>query len=354
MNNNLHRQQLGKGTTGSDFNLALVTPGWGRDLHYKTKNTAFFIENNWKLSKNLSVNIGARVEIGTTKMSGSTTYYSDSALPNTIKHKFPLLGMSFQYKIDNDINFYGGWSEAYRPVIFKDIIPASIYEVSDKNLKDAHGYNAEIGFRGKWKFIKWDATVFQLQYNNRLGTIAQTDTKGNLIIFRTNIGNSQTNGIELFLQGDFRIAKRASISLFTSTSYMDARYKQAKIKSGSENVNINGNKVESVPDWISRNGFTLKYAFMSFTALYSYTGSSFADALNSAKPSASGATGLVPAYQLFDLNIAIRLNDKIKLQINANNIFNAHYFTKRPQFYPGPGIWSSDGRTFSGTISIKI
>jgi outer membrane receptor protein involved in Fe transport len=35
-------------------------------------------------------------------------------------------------------------------------------------------------------------------------------------------------------------------------------------------------------------------------------------------------------------------------------ILDKQYFTKRPQFYPGPGIWPSDGRTFSGTVTIKI
>jgi Fe(3+) dicitrate transport protein len=354
MNNDLHRQQLGKGTTGSDFDLTLVTPGWGRDLHYKTNNIALFVENRWMFTKRFSVNTGVRMEMGETNMTGVITYYPDNLLPNTITHNFPLLGVSAQYDVTDEMNFYAGWSQSYRPVIFKDIIPASIYEVSDKNLKDAHGYNAEIGFRGKWKFLKWDVTGFQLQYNNRLGTIAQTNTAGDLIIFRTNIGDSQTKGIELFVQGDFSLGSRASFSLFTSTSHMDARYQNAIIKSGNENVSIGGNKVESVPDWITRDGFTVRYSIVSFSALYSYTSASFADALNAVLPPASGATGLVPSYQLLDFNIGFKLNEKVKLQLNVNNALNEHYFTKRPQFYPGPGIWPSDGRTFSGTVSIKI
>lgn len=47
MNNDLHRRQQGKGTTGSDYDLTLITPGWGRDLHFKTHNIAFFAENNF-------------------------------------------------------------------------------------------------------------------------------------------------------------------------------------------------------------------------------------------------------------------------------------------------------------------
>ena len=37
MNNDLHRTQLGKGTTGSEYNLTLVDPVWGRDVHLKTR-----------------------------------------------------------------------------------------------------------------------------------------------------------------------------------------------------------------------------------------------------------------------------------------------------------------------------
>jgi len=354
MDNDLHRQQLGKGTTGSDFDLTLVTPGWGRDLHFKTDNVALFAENRLVLTKRFSVSAGIRIETGKTDMTGHTTYYTDAALPNKIKHNFPLLGASTQYNITNDMNLYAGWSQAYRPVIFKDIIPQSIYEISDKNLKDAYGSNTEIGFRGKWKFLNWDVTGFYLQYNNRLGTLAQSDTAGNLIIFRTNIGNSRTAGLEFFLQGDFSLGSKASLSIFTSTSFMDARYQSATIRSGNANVSVNGNKVESVPDWITRNGATVKYSKISLSALYSYTSSSFSDALNTVYPPVNGATGIVAAYHLLDLNLAIRLTEKIKLQINANNILNEHYFTKRPQFYPGPGIWPSDGRTFSGTIFFII
>jgi len=82
--------------------------------------------------------------------------------------------------------------------------------------------------------------------------------------------------------------------------------------------------------------------------------SSFADALNSAKPNASASAGLVPEYDLFDINASLAVNRHITFQVNANNIFNEKYYTKRPQFYPGPGIWPSDGRTFSATLIVRI
>jgi Fe(3+) dicitrate transport protein len=83
MNNDLHRTQLGKGTTGSDYDLTLVDPAWGRDLHFKTSNIALFAENKFQLLKNLSVNMGARIEIGRTDMSAR------SFTTPIIRYRFP-------------------------------------------------------------------------------------------------------------------------------------------------------------------------------------------------------------------------------------------------------------------------
>jgi Fe(3+) dicitrate transport protein len=354
MNNDLHRQQLGKGSTETDFALSLVTPGWGRDMHFKTENVAVFAENRWVLFSKFSINTGVRVEIGETDMSGTIVNYPENAIPNKIKHQFPLLGTSAQYELGKNMNLYAGWSQAYRPVIFKDIIPGSLYEIADKDLKDAKGYNIEGGFRGNWKFLNWDVSCFQLAYNNRLGTLAQINDKGEEIIYRTNIGNSVTKGLEIFTQAEFQLCLSTTLSVFTATSYMNARYKNATLRAGNKNVSIDENKVESVPEWQSRNGVTLKIERTSISVLHSYTAKSFADAFNSIVPTPTGSAGLVPSYSLFDFNANSAIGKHLNLGLNLNNAFDKHYFTKRPQFYPGPGVWPSDGMSFSVTLAARI
>lgn len=354
MNNDLHRRQQGKGTTGSDYDLTLVDPAWGRDLHFKTGNVALFAENRFLITDKWSLNAGVRLESGESNLTGKITYLEDEDIPTTIEHHFPLFGVNTQYDFNPRINIYGGWSQAYRPVLLKDIVPGSVYEFTDPDLEDAFGSNLELGVRGNWRFLRWDVTGFQIQYNNRIGTIAETDTAGNLTIYKTNIGNSQSRGVELFVQGDFSFNTKANISVFTSTSYIDAKYQEATVRVGSENVSVEGNQVESVPLWISRNGFTFNYAWVSLSALFSYTAESYADALNTVEPNASGSVGIVPAYGLLDINIGMNFTSMLRIQFNINNLTDETYFTKRPQFYPGPGIWSSDGRTYSCTISIKI
>lgn len=355
MNNDLHRRQLGKGTTGTDYDLSLVEPEFGRDLHFKTNNIALFAENVFQINHRWTISPGVRFENGNSKMSGMIKYYTVNPLPTTINHNFVLLGISSQYLLDKENTLYGGISQAYRPVIFKDIVPASTYEQIDKNLEDAFGYNAELGIRGKiLKHLQYDVSLFRIDYKNRLGTLVLQDNTGQPYTYKTNIGNNRTNGIELFVQYKFPITNQLFAGLFTSTAYMDAKYTKGQVSTGTANKSIEGNNVEAVPEWISRNGLDILYKGFSCTILYNYTSSTFSDALNTITPPSSGAKGFTPAYSICDFNASLRTNSFFSIRAGINNIFDKQYFTKRPTFYPGPGIWPSDGRNIYVTFGIKI
>lgn len=355
MNNDLHRQQLGKGTTGSDYDLTLVTPGFGRDIHFKSANIALFVENAFSITDKWTVSPGVRWENGDSKMGGAITYYPGDKLPTTIKHHFALFGVSTQYALSKENTLYGGISQAYRPVLFKDIVPATTYEQIDKNLSDATGYNAEAGVRGKlFRRLQYDVSLFTLLYNNRMGTLVLQDNTGQPYTYKTNIGNSRTTGVEFFIQYKFPVTTNLYAGIFTSTSYMNGEYISGEVSTGTTNKSITGNKIESVPNWISRNGFEVLYKGFSCTLLYNYTSASFSDAINTQQAPATGARGIVPSYSLWDFNSTIKTNSVFSVRAGVNNIFNKQYFTKRPTMYPGPGVWPSDGRNMYVTVGMKI
>ena len=355
INNDLHRQQLGKGTTGSDFDLTLVDPAWGRDLHYKTQNVAFFVENIFYVTPQFNISPALRIENGVTKMSGYIKYLVPEKVPNEIKHAFPLFGVNTQYKFSNHLKIYGGWSQAYRPVIFSDIIPATALDVTDQNLKDASGYNAEIGIRGNHQQkIYFDITYFQIGYHNRIGSLILPDANGSNYVYKTNVGSSLTKGLEVFVETKAIQTKNSSVSIFTATSYFDASYVKGLVTLNGENKSIVGNRLETVPRWISRNGITLSHKTLSATLQYSYVADSYSDALNTEMPSADGAKGLVPAYSLFDFNASLKIAQNYTFKLGVNNFTNTQYFTKRPTGYPGVGVWSSDGRSIVATLQFKI
>lgn len=356
IHNDMSRRQQGKGSTGSDYDLTISAAGWGRDLTFNTRNTAFFLENKFQISPRLFVSPGVRVELGKSDMSGRVSYLPPADVATYIQRNFPLFGINAGFAINERQSLYAGWSQAYRPVLFKDIIPGNFYERTDPNMKDAKGYNLELGWRGAAGPLKWDFSAFSLEYNNRPGSLTSySDLLDTVILFRTNIGDSRTNGLEFFAEYGFRISDNLHASVFTSTAYMDAQYLGDSVRVGSsENRSIAGNRIESVPEWISRNGLNIKFKKLSISFLYSYTGASFADPLNTATPNATGAVGLVPAYSLLDLNASFRATENLMFRISANNLTDRQYFTKRPAFYPGPGAWPSDGRSVVFTVQVRL
>lgn len=53
-------------------------------------------------------------------------------------------------------------------------------------------------------------------------------------------------------------------------------------------------------------------------------------------------------------NVSFIFSRNIEAKFNVNNLTNKQYFTKRPTFYPGPGVWPSDGRNFGTTFIIRL
>lgn len=354
INNDLHRRQVGKGTTGSDYDLSLVEgAAFGRDLHFKTSNVALFAENLFQISPRLSLTAGFRFESGVTKMEGDISYLPDNEVPVEIEHKFPLFGGTLQYKINNDIRLYGGASQAYRPVIFADVIPPDALNRTDDNLLDATGWNLEAGMSGKFgSRLNFDLSYFRILYNDRIGTQAMEDPDGTAFFLKTNVGNTLTDGFELYVEGRlFSDNSTANMSLFTASSWMDGRYVKGTVVVSGENTDLTGNDLESVPTWISRNGLNFSWKGLLATVQYSYVSESFADALNTVNPSANGARGLVPAYGLWDAYVSWR-SGRYLVRFGVNNISDEQYFTKRPTGYPGGGVWPSDGRSVTATVGI--
>ncbi len=355
LRNRLHRQQLGKGTSGTDFDLSLTDEAWGRDLWFNTRSVALFVENAIHLTPAFSLVPGLRYEHGETHMTGIIRAYEAADVPRRIRHQFPLLGISMQYALDARNRLYAGWSQAYRPVLFKDVIPGSVLERVDHHLRDASGYNAEAGVSGELPpGIHYDVSVFQLRYNNRLGSILTTDPAGKAYLYKTNLGNSRTRGVEVYLEAKPIRTNRLTVSFFTATAYLDAVYQKGSLVLGGENRSITGNRVESAPRWTSRSGATARYNGVSATLQYSYVGKTFSDAANTITPTPTGARGLVPSYGIWDVNATLLAGSRYQVRVGINNLLNHQYFTKRPAFYPGPGIWPADGRSMVVTVGIKL
>jgi Fe(3+) dicitrate transport protein len=268
-----------------------------------------------------------------------------------------LLGIGAEYALTAQSNFYGNYSQGYRPVTFSELTPSATADVIDPELKDASGYNADFGFRGsiKQQLLKFDVGVFRLFYNNRIGTITLNNAP-----YKTNIGASVSQGIESFVELDvmrlFPQFTALGISLFTNYAYVDARYTRwdnpATINDPSKN--LAGKRVENAPEHILRSGLSIKYKGFAATVQYNYVAAVFTDALNTIEPNATFTTGQLPAYQLLDFNMTYAFKEVYQFRAGVNNLTNEMYATRRAGGYPGPGILPGTPRTFYLSIGVRL
>ena len=369
---NITRQQDGKGTTGSDFDLT-INGVYPRDLDFVTENVALFAENQFRLTEKFSVTPGLRYEHINSKgqglfgiIGGNNVTLSEKKL---IRNK-ALFGLGMEYKFAKT-NIYANVTQAYRPVLFSDLTPPAVTDVIDPNLKDASGFNADLGFRGTHKnYLNFDFSLFYLSYNNRIGGVRQftnNDPAQGTFLFRTNLGETVNKGIESFFNLNITrlldIEKQyGNIDFFATMSFIDSRYTDFKTFTSTgtppntiiTQSNLSGNRVENAPRYIHNFGISWGKKNISTTLQYRMSGKIYTDANNTTTPSANGVTGLLENYNVFDLSSEYKFLRHYNIRTGINNIFNEEYATRRSTGYPGPGILPGEARTFYISIGAKI
>lgn len=369
---NTQRKQNGKGTTGLDFNLGIENK-YPRDLNFFTKNIAVFAENQIKIDEKFSVTPGVRYEYINSIGKGIFEINAGNDVPldrREITRNQPLFGLGMEYKFKTT-NIYANITQAYRPVLFSDITPPVITDVIDPNLKDASGFNADLGYRGTLgNYLNFDVSLFYLSYNNRIGGVRQflnNDPTQGTFLFRTNLGETKNKGIESFVNFNiskfFKIDKSiGSLDAFATMSFIDSRYTDFKIFSASGTVpnvqitesNLDGNRVENAPRYIYNFGLGWQKNGFSSTLQYRMTGMIFTDANNTNDASTNGVTGLLDGFNVMDLSTEYLFLKNYNIRAGINNLTNEIYSTRRAGGYPGPGILPGEGRTFFLSIGAKF
>ena len=348
------RQADGKGTTGAGYDVT-VTGNYPRDIEFNSKSAAAFAENIFRISDKLLVIPGIRYEWLQGTSSGRNGYTSGGAeiiLQNiTRSRSFLLAGLGTEYHITKSTEIYGNISQAYRPIQFANLQAPPTTDVVDPDLKDAKGYNIDLGYRGKVKnFLQFDVSGFYLQYNNRVGTITPTGATYRLI---TNVGASTSKGFEGYIEFNpiraFTKSKHADIIVFGTYGYTDAKY-----SGDHKDANTKGKKVENAPANIFRGGISAGYKGFMLTTQVSTVGETYSDANNTVAAAANGNTGLIPSYTVTDLTATYKFTKGLNLKAGINNLFDERYFTRRAGGYPGPGALPADGRTFFISVGAKF
>lgn len=362
--NTAARQGNGNNGSGPDFFYLNPDNLENSDYQFPNINTAVFAEHIFQITPKLTITPGARFEYIKTSAEG---YYKqqvfDAAgnliVDNTIPEEsdrsraFVIGGVGISYKESKALEFYGNFSQNYRAINFTDLRVQNPNFIVDANIRDEKGYTADVGIRGSISDVLfYEMTLFTVFYQGRIGQVLRADQPPLFLDyrFRGNISDARNLGMESFIEVDpLRVFKKSvegfRWTIFNNFAIVDARYVN------TEDNSIKNRKVEMVPPITLRSGTTLKYKGFSGTFQYSYTAKHFSDATNAILTS-TAVEGVIPAYAVADLSASYNWK-WLTLEATCNNLFNASYFTRRAEAYPGPGIIPSDGRGFYVTLMAR-
>jgi len=366
----IHRLQKGIGSGGSDFDL-MVSPDnsgkyYQRDLNLQTANYALFAEQMINLGKRFTLVPGFRMENIEARMSGRSNQVSSGYISSTSKNRMIFLGgISTKYHLIKISSFnatlYANANQNYRPVTYSELLPSSTTEVVDAHMHDVNGYSSEFGIKGssicsRWIF-NYDLNAFYIRYNGKVGTLPSNGGT-----FKTNIGDLESKGIEWYAEFSLlnpflkNSKKSEQLTVYLSGTVLDARYKRwdNPAIASNELTSIVGKKAEYAPEQIFRAGLEYKTGIISFNYQFQYTGSCYTDAVNTISPNVTATTGLLPAYSVHDAGVSFILLENYQIKFGTNNIFNTISPTRRTGGYPGPGLLTTQARSFYATLSIKI
>ncbi len=361
---NTLRLRDGKGSTGNGFEADPIDARWPKSINCQSSNFALFAENNIRLGK-LDIIPGIRMEYLDASVNGRTGFAADGTpiplMPEKKNRPLFLGGIGLEYGFGKSCTGFANITRAYRPILFSELTAPAGIELIDSLLKDASGFNADLGLRGKiGNWLNYDAGIFLLRYNNRIGTLLRRQPDGSLVQYRTNVGNSNSAGLELLIEANLCEAfgyspKKTSLSGFISYAWNRAVYQSLRVttKTGNQfaTTDFGGNRVENAPAHLFRTGIRFQVGRSSFNLQTAFTSETFTDAANTVVAAPNAQNGLLPSYWVTDFNWQHEFRKHWQLKCAVNNLGNLRYATRRSAGYPGPGLLPADGRNANITLA---
>ncbi len=359
------RQGQGNDGSGPDFYFLHPEKLEDSDYIFPNTNYALFAEHIFYLSDKWSLTPGIRYENIHTRAEGYFNQRVYDAAGNLIvenrqderesrRRNFVLLGLGASWKPKAAYEFYANISQNYRAINFSDLRIDNPNNRVDPGITDERGYTADIGWRTRsGRLFYADLTAFYIAYKNRIGQVLRSGEPPlyNDYRLRTNIADARNLGLELFAEINlwslFQTSDSATkLSLFVNASAIDARY------INTDDLSILNRQVELVPPVTLRTGLSFKRRKLQASIIWAYTGEHFTDATN-ARRTASAVNGIIPAYAVADISLGWQWRF-LRIEASCNNLFDARYFTRRAEAYPGPGIIPADGRSIFLTLGIEL
>ncbi|MEX2595571.1 MAG: TonB-dependent receptor [Salibacteraceae bacterium] len=340
----------------------------GSDFRFPSQNAALFAELLLPISDCWYVTPGIRMEHISTR---STGYYNEvqrhpltgellsrNRVDETSGRSRNVLlgGIGVAWRCKPETEFYANASQNYRAMNFSDVYVNNPNLVIASDMQDETGFTVDAGVKGGLlkNALRYDASLFAMRYNNRIGEMlkAEENEEGikRIVNFRDNIADARFLGIEVFEELDitalFLPKAKWNLAWYNNVALVDARYMSSDISA------FDDNQVENVPFCNFKTGIGFKRGNFSAGSQLNYVSRQFTDATN-AEFFPDATVGVIPAFSVIDLSMAYTWKC-IQLEGSVNNLTDEIYFTRRATGYPGPGIIPAERRMFFMTLQVKI
>ena len=349
-----NRFQLGTADAGMGSNYNTISDSWKRKMAFNTLQSAFFAELCLKPFSKLTLVPGIRAESIKSSANGYIIDVNQTRQRKVLaenNRRLWLFGIHGAYKLTAQSEVYGGITQNYRPLLYTDLYAQLPQEKVILPLRDAHGEQSELGFKGNVaSCFSFDINTYFINYKNRIGFVYRADT-----IYKTGIGHSKTYGVSGYFEFKpnvmFKeINSKIQLTLFGSITFNNARY--SNLNTGIKD--FSGHFLEYAPVWNGKSGITIAYKTFQLQWAHYAQSLSFSDPSNAKTANLSATIGPLPGYQIHDLSLNYIFKKTMKCSLMVSNLCNSRYYTRRANGYPGPGLIPGMPRYMSFTLSYFI
>ena len=293
----------------------------------KAQALTVFAQDTISVTQNTTLTPGVRAERYTQEreLHGGSSFTGGTSAQTTNTEFIPGLGVT--HKFSKAANLFAGVHKGFAPPRVADAVSGDGEAVE---LEAERSTNYEIGLRGTLKNTHYEVTYFRLDFENQI--ISQSESIGAGGSGRTNGGSTLNQGLEL--SGDYRLNE--NITLGGNYTYLATAEFTGSRFSGS--TNISGNRLTYAPEHLLNLSAVYDAQIWGAGLGYSYVSEQYSDVLNSTTGSADGKGGIIPSYNLWDVNAWYVVNKNAKLNLAIKNLTDEKYIASRAPGGINPGM----------------
>lgn len=294
--------EIGTGATADADKFTTLN----RQLKRSTEAVALAVEN---LFTEGSWAFTPAVRFESIKQSIDENFNGTPTLRNSRIHDNIVLGgLGITYDTAFDQQVYFNISEGFRPVQFSESVPTSSNIVVNSDLKSSKTLAFELGVKGQLSRFEYDASAFNMNYNDQLGTVT-----GNSNTTLGNVGRGQYQGLDLSAR--YRINE--NFLTFINSQFLNARFKSGPLT----------NKTPAyAPSYLHKIGVQHETDTFKHQVNGSFAAKHYSDDNNNPER-------IIPAYEVFDFSGQYSLQRKIwdtqpKITYGVNNVLDLKYYSR--------------------------